>query len=290
MKNKLCVAIGDFDGVHLGHRQLLDLTVKNKLGLVPAVYTFSENCKGSKVITTRAEKEVILKGLGIKQIIFDKFENIKDLTAQKFIREIICKRLNAKMLVCGKDFKFGKDAAADVGVLENLCKESGIELSVSDSFYFRGKKLSSSDIRLFISQGDMTSVCQALGRNYTISGSVTHGKHMGSENKVPTVNIALDDSRAIPAYGVYITKTHIGTVEYESITNVGVRPSVENSGKPNMETNIFDFRKDIYDEDITVEFIKMIRPEIKFKNSAELYKQISSDVQTAKKYFSGDCK
>ena len=290
MKKKLCIAIGDFDGVHLGHQQLLKLAVNNNLGLVPAVYTFFDNCKGSKIITTRFEKELLLMELGIKRIIFDDFEKVRQLTPDEFVENVIFNRLNAGMVVCGRDFRFGKEAAGNANMLETLCSDLGIQLTISDDFCFLGGKLSSSDIRGFISKGDMLSASQALGRNYSVLGRVTHGKHFGSENKVPTVNMTIQEQRVVPAYGVYITKTHIDSGIYNSITNVGVRPSVENSDKPNIETNIFDFYKDIYGKIIKIEFIKMIRPEIKFENSTVLYEQINRDVITAKKYFYGECK
>ena len=161
-------------------------------------------------------------------------------------------------------------------------------LIIVDLLQENGKKISSTDIRRLILNGNMEGVKSLLGRNYSITGKVLHGKRLGNQKQAPTINISFAPNMLIPAYGVYITKTVIKNKIYNSISNVGIRPSVEITDKPNIETNIFDFNDDIYDECVTIEFLKMIRPEIKFSNTNELFKQIHKDISYAKHYFIGE--
>lgn len=286
MKQELCAALGDFDGVHIGHIAVIETAVKNCGDFVPAVYTFTQNCKNAKLITDNTEKEKAILSLGIKKVIFDDFEIIKNYTPLHFVKEVLIDKYNIKKIVCGNDFRFGKDAVGDITTLKTICDKYGIELIAVDCVDDKGQKISSSTIRLYIQNGDMPSAKKLLGRNFTITGTVLQGKGLGHTQNTPTVNLCFDNSSVIPAFGVYITKTIVDGKAYNSITNVGVRPSVENTLTPNIETNIFDFNCDIYGKTIFVEFIKMIRPEIKFESIDKLFEQINKDISQAKHYFS----
>ena len=288
MNNGLCAALGDFDGVHSGHVAVINTAINNCHDLTPAVYTFYKNCKNAPMITDAQTKKHILSSLGIKKIIFDDFEKIKELTPLAFVRDILYNQNNVRKIVCGNDFRFGKNASGDVSVLKEICSQLSIDLTVVDLLRQNGEKISSSVIRECISNGDIEKVNALLGRKYSIYGQVLHGKSLGSKKKAPTVNISFADDLLIPAYGVYITRTIIGDQTYNSISNVGIRPSVEKTDSPNIETNIFDFNEDIYGQNITVEFIKMIRREIKFPNEKELFEQIYRDISYAKDYFIGE--
>ena len=262
MENKLCVALGDFDGVHLGHRRLLDVTVNNPYGFIPAVYTFNGNCKGAKVIMTGAEKRARLTELSVKSIIF--------------------------AVVCGRDFRFGRNADGDIGVLTELCRSADVFLLTVDCLAGQHGKLSSSDIRLMIRNGEMEKAAAALGSRFFVTGTVSHGKRLGSRHNTPTVNIKIDAGRIVPKYGVYITQTVLDGKKYNGITNVGVRPSVEDTDIANIETNLFDFDAEIYGSQIRVEFIKMLRSERKFESRELLFSQIAADIAAAKAYFDGE--
>lgn len=286
MKQELCAALGDFDGVHLGHIAVINTAVKYCDTLTPAVYTFSQNCKNAKVITDNWQKENVILSLGIKKVIFDDFDTIKNYSPLQFVKEILIDKYNIKTVVCGKDFRFGKNASGDAFVLKKLCDEHGISLITVDSVNVNGNKISSTDIRNSIESGDMESAAKMLGRHYSVNGTVAHGKGLGRTKKTPTVNIGFKDNIVIPSFGVYITKTRVDGIEYNSISNVGIRPSVENTDTPNIETNIFDFDSDIYGKNISINFIKMLRSEIKFGSSDELFKQIKKDILKAKEFFS----
>ena len=288
MENKLCVALGDFDGVHLGHRRLLDVTVNNPYGFIPAVYTFNGNCKGAKVIMTGTEKRARLTELGVKRIIFDDFEKVRRLSPQEFAENVLFKRLNAGAVVCGMDFRFGRNADGDIGVLTELCRSAGVFLLTVDCLAGQHGKLSSSDIRLMIRNGQMEKAAAALGSRFFVTGTVSHGKRLGSRHNTPTVNIKIDAGRIVPKYSVYITQTVLDGKKYNGITNVGVRPSVEDTDIANIETNLFDFDAEIYGSQIRVEFIKMLRSERKFESRELLFSQIAADIAAAKAYFDGE--
>ncbi len=288
MENKLCAAIGDFDGVHLGHRQVILAAVKNKYGHSPVVYTFVHNCKNARLITDNQTKKELLTSLGAKQIIFDDFSKIKKYPPEDFVKKILIDKYGISSIVCGKDFKFGKNAEGDTELLRKLARKYKIGFTSVKLFDFSGEKLSSSKIRELISDGNMENAENALGHRFSVTGNVVHGKHLATENNTPTVNINFKKGMIVPAYGVYVTKVKVDGEYYSAISNVGIRPSVEKTKEPNIETHLFDFSDEIYDKEITVEFIKMIRPEIKFKNKELLFEQINKDIQMAKNYFHGD--
>lgn len=288
MEKGLCAAIGDFDGVHLGHRRVISAAVSNRYGHTPAVYTFENNCKNARIITDNNTKKKLIKSLGIEKIIFDDFSKIKNLSPERFIKEVLIDKYGIASIVCGTDFRFGKNAEGDVELLKELSKRYKLGFEAVNQYNFTGEKLSSSKIREQISDGDMESAAKALGHRFCTTGNVIHGKHLGSENSTPTVNIEFKKNNIVPAYGVYVTIAEIDGKKYNSVSNIGIRPSVENGHKPNIETHILDFDKNIYGREITVEFIKMIRPEIKFKNQELLFDQIRKDIQMAKSYFHGD--
>lgn len=288
MKMGSCVALGDFDGIHHGHRKVIEAAVREKEHLIPTVYTFKANCKGSSLITDNKTKIEILTALGIEQIIIDEFETVKELSPAQFVIQVLINRLNAKKIICGEDFRFGKDAVGDAYLLSQLCTQHNIEFESVKSFSFTDKKLSSSDIRESILCGNMEKAALLLGRRYSVRGIVKHGKGIGSKNYTPTANIELSNNCVVPCFGVYITYTYVDGIKYQSISNVGVRPSFENTTSPNIETNLFDFSGDLYGKEIIVEFVKMIRTEKKFDSKHNLYSQIEFDIQTAKTFFDGE--
>ena len=288
MDKLLCAAIGDFDGVHLGHQEVILAAVNNRYGYTPAVYTFETNCKSARVITDNTTKEKLIRELGIEKLIFDDFDKIKNFTPEQFVKDVLIDKYGIGAIVCGADFRFGKNASGDTEILKKLGRKYKIKVKVVNKFEFAGKKLSSSSIREMLENGDMESAAEALGHRYTVTGTVVHGKHLGHQNDAPTVNIDICQNALIPAYGVYITRIEIDGKKYHSVSNIGVRPSIEKSKTPNIETHILDFNQSIYGKQISVEFIKMIRPEIKFKNQQMLFEHINNDIQMAKAYFNGE--
>lgn len=288
MEKGLCVAIGDFDGVHSGHKQVIIAAAENEYGHIPAVYTFESNCKSARLITDNQTKQELIQNLGIQKIIFDDFSKIKKLSPQQFIKDVLIDKYGVASIVCGTDFRFGKNAEGDTELLKELSKEYKLKFKAIKQYDFSGEKLSSSKIRDLITDGEIEKAEIALGHRFIVNGTVVHGKKLGTENKTPTVNIDFKKGMIVPAYGVYITRTKIEGTIYNSISNVGIRPSVEKGKKPNIETHLFNFSGEIYGKQITIEFIKLIRPEIKFKTKELLFEQINKDVQMAQTYFNGE--
>ncbi len=288
MKKGLCAALGDYDGVHPGHIAVIKTAVDSSKDLIPTIYTFTNNCKNSKIITDNETKSEIFKNLGIKKIIFEDFDSIKNYSPLQFVEEILIKKYNVKTIVCGSDFTFGKNAKGNIDTLKHICDNLKLNLKVVDAVKINNSKISSSLIRQYIENGQVDCAREIMGRNYNINGIVQQGKHLGKTMQTPTININFNKMNVIPKYGVYITKTYVNDKCYKSISNVGIRPSVETTDIPNVETYIFDFDQNIYGKPVTIEFIKMIRPEIKFKNSSMLYEQVEQDILNAKSYFNGE--
>lgn len=288
MENTLCVAIGDFDGVHLGHKQVILAAVNNKYGHIPAVFTFKHNCKNARLITDNQTKTDLIYALGIEKIILDDFSKIKKLTPEQFIKDVLIDKYGVGSIICGTDFRFGKNASGDVETIKELSKKYKLKFESVDQITFNDNKLSSSNIRELISDGEIEKATEFMGHTFSVNGKVIHGKKLATENNTPTVNIEFKAGMVVPAYGVYVTKVIFKDKEYAAISNVGVRPSVEKAKKPNIETHILDFNDNLYGENIKIEFLKMIRPEIKFKNKELLFEQINYDIQLAKTYFNGE--
>lgn len=288
MKKPLCAAIGDFDGIHIGHAKVIETAVSLSDSYTPIVYTFEENCKKSPILTDNVTKSRILYSMGIKEIIYDDFMCIKDLSPTEFVKNILIDKYNIECIVCGEDFTFGKNANGNIETLKSICDSLGVKLLVVNCLFSKGKKISSTEIRGAIELGNMEKASALLGRPFQISGNVVHGKNIAHNHDTPTININFDTKSIIPAYGVYISQTIVGNKVYNSITNVGVRPSIESTNIPNIETNIFDFNSQIYDQNVSVCFLKMIRPEIKFDTKSKLFDQIKKDINAAKQFFLGE--
>ena len=284
---KTVVAIGKFDGVHLGHRELLITASKlaRRAGLVSVCYII-EN-EGAKALLLPALRERHICELGIDKIIVQNlthdFMNMSDLD---FVKTILAEALSCAHVVVGYDFRFARGRSSGAEELKNLCKTHGIECTVipevvcnlgSDSI-----TASSTNIRSFLSQGDVRSASAILGRAYSICGEVVHGRQLGRTLDFPTANIIPPRGLIIPKAGVYATRVTLGDKVYQSVTNIGDNPTVSESNSITVETNIIGFDGDIYSKEITVEFTDRIRDEIKFASLDELKNQIKNDIQAAK--------
>ena len=290
--NKLAIALGNFDGVHKGHAQLMKEAVAFKeRGFIPAALMFEsdpENClAGSPVslqITSNGQKEEILRSMGIERVIFIDFMSNKDLSPDEFVNMLITE-YNAGALICGFHYRFGKYASGDANLLKRLCEEKGLAFKMVDAYIMDGMVVSSTHIRSFIASGDMERASKALGRNFSVTSKVVEGKHLGRSLGFPTINQKIASDGAVPAHGVYLTKVTANGNRYSGITNVGLRPTVENTETCNIETNLLDFDGDLYGQTVTVEFIKMLRSEKKFANISLLKDAISADRENARKFF-----
>ena len=201
-----CVAIGDFDGVHLGHQEVIKCAANNKYGHIPTVYTFKSNCKSARLITNNKSKTELITELGIEEIIFGDFSKIKKLSPEEFIKDIMIQKYNVGSIICGTDFRFGKNAEGDVKLLKELSKKYKFKFHAVKQLDMLNTKLSSSHIRELLSDGEIEKANMLLGHRFSVNGKVVHGKHLATENNTPTINIDFEKGMIVPAYGVYVTK------------------------------------------------------------------------------------
>lgn len=289
------LCLGRFDGVHIGHKRLIleTVNIKNELsashGNVQSGVLFfrsspREFITGVTVplIISQVEKLRIFKELGLDYAFILDFEDIVDMSPDEFVTSVLKKDLGCIHAVCGYNFTFGKNALGNANDLLDLMNGNA---TVIDKVSVDGIDVSSSNIREFISNGNVTLVNLMLGRNYSINGTVIHGKKLGRTIGIPTVNMQIDKGYAVLKNGIYISQTKIGGRSYRSVSNIGIRPSVKDNDLINCETYIIDFSGDLYGQNLTIEFLDLIRKEKKFDSIDELRIQILKDIETAKKYF-----
>jgi len=287
------IALGNFDGVHKGHQELIARTVKSAeaANLKSAVFTFSNHprnvlAKDNKVksILYSDEKASIIENLGVDYMFNIPFDDeIKHMDAIEFINSLLLIKLKMQEAYCGFDYKFGYKASGNVEVLmrESIKRRFGIH--VLEPVKIQGCVVSSTLIREIVERGDVEECIEFMGRHYTVGGEVVVGNKLGNKIGFPTSNLIVDDSMVSPANGVYITYCTYNGKRYPSVTNVGVKPTVGEFHK-NMETHIFNFDKELYGKTIRVEFIKKMRDEKKFESVDQLAKQITKDCIMAKSW------
>ena len=291
MKKSKVVLIGNFDGIHLGHQKLISKAKKiaeqkkQKLVLI----TFNPhpreiiNNSEMDLILPYKEKKLLLKNYGIDKIDEIKFTNkLSKLSAEEFAKEYIYKAHNPSDIVIGKNFKFGHKARGDAKLLKDSLskkvKVHSVDIKRLDSLV-----ISSSEIKKLISKGSIEKVNKLLGRNYHISGKVIHGEKRGRLIGFPTTNLSTEWN-FLPKKGVYVSKVVISDKSYQSITNIGVRPTF-NANSLQIESHIFDFNKNVYGKKIKIYFLARIRNEKKFETVEKLIENITKDVNFGRKYF-----
>ncbi len=280
------VAIGSFDGVHRGHQLLLQSMVSaaRKQGARTAVLTFFphpkrvlQNLTGPYYLSTLEDRVALLAEQGIDLVITHPFdEEVRHTRAADFVEQLL-RYLNMRQL-WGGDFAFGYKREGTVPFLRRLGQEKGFTVELVKGMVKLGDGLvSSSRVRAGLASGDVIDVADCLGRPYHLSGVVVRGDHRGHTIGFPTANLAAWDELLLPANGVYATYAWLGQKRCLAATNVGVRPTI-NGGNVTVEAHLLDFDDDIYGQELRLEFIKHIRPEMKFANLKALQAQIQADV------------
>lgn len=281
-RNKRAVALGIFDGVHLGHRAVLNNT--DISGERSAVFTFenaslkTKQGRAIEYIYTDAQKADVMRSLGIGEIFSEDFSTLCNMSGEEFVSEILIKRLNTGTAACGRDFRFGRGASCGINELYMLGKKYSFEVRTAEDVMLGGETVSSNRIRRLLSDGDAENAARLLGGEYFISGSVVHGKQLGRTIDFPTINQLFTDDQLIPRFGVYASSVKINGICFDAITNIGVKPTVEGERSPLAETHIIGFESDIYGESPNVELRSFIRPERKFESLAALREQIKADI------------
>jgi riboflavin kinase/FMN adenylyltransferase len=239
-------------------------------------------------IYTKEERHIILERMGIDVLIEYPFtREFASLSPETFVRDILVGKAGAKVVVVGTDFRFGRKRSGGIEDLERLSEELGYRLIVKDKVQDHGKDISSSRIRELIEKGMMGEVTALLGRPYSVTGPVVHGKALGRTIQIPTANQIAEKDKLTPPNGVYVSRITIEEETFYGITNVGTKPTVEDEPVKGVETYIFDFDRDIYDEIIEVELLHFCRPEMKFDSIEHLKVQMLKDISFGKEYAKG---
>lgn len=289
------LTMGMFDGVHKGHRALLSAVTQKarETGGESVVLTFwphprvvlGHDSDKLRLLTTLHEKTRLLSEAGIDHIIILPFtKEFASLPARDFIREYLVQKIGVKHLVAGYNHRFGHGGISQEE-LRHIAQHSGFEVEFFGPVISDGMKPSSTAIRQFIKDGDVWEASRLLGRYYSLKGRIVGGKKLGRKLGYPTANIEMDDPlKLIPHDGVYACKVHLLGKNYGGMLNVGSRPTVDEENSPrSLEVHIFDFQKEVYTEEIRVEFVKRIRPEIKFPGLEALRERLLLDETEIKK-------
>ena len=277
------VCIGGFDGVHLGHQELLKFTKESSntfqiitFDTLPKKYFNNEH----KLLTTNNEKIELFKKYEPSNLVFINFEHVLKFSPKTFC-DMLKNNMKAKSIYVGNDFKFGANREGDVNYLIKYFGENSIH--TIEDYDHNNEKISSTLIKSYLNDGQIEHANAALGYEYSLSGSVIKGDQRGSQIGFPTANMNVDNNIQIPKNGVYKVNVFLNEIFYEGIMNIGHKPTVSEGTRLSLEVHIFDFNDDIYDADLTVYFKKFIRDEIKFSSIDELIQQISKDIEEINK-------
>lgn len=277
--DELSICLGYFDGVHLGHQALIKYArkyAKYTLGLLTfskPISTIVDNGKNTRVLTSLDDRFKIISKLGVDYYFvtqIDKaFTELSDLDFIEMLR-----KMHVKEIFVGKDFRYGAKAKGTISTLKDYFDVYDIEIKQVD-----GQKISTQEIEKLIAEGKIESANDLLGHNYCVTGSLVSGKHIGTRIGFPTLNLKLSDNYVLPKYGVYKTICYVDNVPHIAISNVGVKPTIGEGFEPGIEIHLKDFKGEINGDVINVEFLKFIRPEMKFSSLEELKSQIAKDIK-----------
>lgn len=288
------VTLGKFDGLHLGHQQLINQVVSyKKQGLTAVMFTFMMHPgnlfsdREFELIYTEEEKLARLKRCGIDALVSYPFtEETRTMDPEDFIKEILVEKLDAKVIVVGDDYRFGYQRRGDVKMLKDYEETYGYKVIETERIKWKNEIISSSAIRSALKEGNMEAANTMLGHPYTIRGEVVHGRKIGRTLGMPTTNLIPPSSKLLPPFGVYASKTLIDDVYHPGVTNIGYKPTVGEEEYVGVETYIFDYDNNLYGKMIEVELFDYMRPELKFSSLEELMQKMREDIVVAKKYFS----
>ena len=292
------VTIGKFDGVHRGHqhlvRRLLEEARKRDLASVvvtmhPHPATVLRPGTPISYLCSLEERVELLQGLGVDQVAVLSFTSeLAQLSYREFVTLII-DQLDMRLLLAGPDLALGRNREGNVEAIRPLALEKGFELALVELLSEEEAKVGSGAVRQALAAGEMETVARLLGRPFALHGPVVRGAERGRTIGFPTANIAIGADLALPSFGVYVTRAYLGESTYDSITNIGKRPTF-NEDRPTIETYILDFDADCYEQQLRIELLTRVRAEMRFDGIEALKAQIGSDVQTARDYFAEERK
>ena len=282
--SRCAVTLGKFDGIHRGHRKLIQtiLDRKSEYGELAVVMAFVSD---RQTILTSEERRILLEKMGVDVLLECPLnDQMKHMKADVFIRQILKGDLQASCVVVGEDFRFGHERKGTPQLLEKAGEKYEYDTIVVPKEMEGSRKISSTYIREELKKGNMEKVRELLGNPFFAVGTVTHGRGMGHRDFFPTANIIPPKQKLLPPNGVYVTLSHFDGTDYPGITNIGYKPTVGEAFL-GIETNLFDCDLDLYGQNCTVDFYKFIRPEQKFASFEALKAQIRKDIEVGKAYF-----
>lgn len=293
-ERKVVLTIGNFDGVHKGHREILSKIKKfsEENNLIFAVMTFVPhpmqilNPQNNFLLNSYDEKRELIKETGVDVLLeIDFNRDLSTMQPDSFIDQYILDSDNVSHFFIGHDFAFGANKKGNYDFIKSYCTNKDIEVIRLDKFVEGNTSVSSSKIRSLVDTGNITEANELLGRRFFLSGRIIKGAGRGKKIGIPTANLSFDQNRKAPKNGVYISRTRVGDQYWHSITNIGSNPTFNDEINLFVETHIFDFDNDIYGEEIRVEIIDRIRDEKKFSSVNDLIMQIKSDITKSREYF-----
>ena len=292
---KRVIALGFFDGVHTAHAALLRRAAERaeQLNAVPAAITFDRFPKTMQrggpvpLINTPADRTFLMeKYCGIREVVVLEFDRaLMELPWDAFVTDLLVEQFGCIHVVAGHDYRFGYKGEGNPEKLKALCTELGIGCDIIDKVELDGITVSSTHIRSLIEAGEMEEAHRFLGHPHVLSGPVVGGQQLGRTIGVPTANLIVPEGVVVPAYGVYATRVIMGQGIYLAVTNVGVRPTVDDGRGVTVEPWILDFEGDLYGQNIHLEFYKQLRGERKFASLAELKEEICRNAEQTRAYF-----
>ena len=273
------LSVGSFDGLHIGHRAVID---SGTPGIARAVLTFAEHPAAAlgrpcpPLLQSNADRRQMLTDWNVSALIEADFAALCRLSPADFVGQL-AQCLRPSMLCVGYNFRFGAGAQGNVKELRTLCRQQGIALCVTDPVSYLDAPVSSTRIRAAVADGELADAAAMLGRPFALTLPVTAGDRRGREWGLRTLNQIIDPAYACPRFGVYLTAVTLDEKTYNSVTNVGLRPTFA-ADRPLLETHILDYMGDLYDQAVTVQFGRFLRPERQFDQIADLRAQIEQDI------------
>ncbi|WP_195984925.1 riboflavin biosynthesis protein RibF [Clostridium sp. D33t1_170424_F3] len=283
---RAAVALGCFDGLHLGHQKVI--TAARGPGLTPSVLTFADPLgelggKSGGQLATKRQKLRLFESLGVEQVYSLRFSAIRNLSPEQFVDEVLVRVCHAEKICCGFNFTFGYKGAGTAETLQTLCAPRGIGCEVVPAVEIAGEPVSSTRIRALVEAGEIERANRLLGRPFGFDFEVVRGRQLGRTLGTPTINQVFTQGFVLPRFGVYASLVRLNDGDYYGVTNVGVKPTV-GADAPLSETWIPEYHgEDLYGENIQVELIGFIRPEVRFSGVEELQENILRDGGTAER-------
>ena len=280
---KSAVTLGKFDGIHRGHKKLVEAILRQKEEGLTAVLVALGG--GTRSIFTKEERRTILEEMGVDILLECPLNGrIRNMKAENFIREILIGDLQTSFVAVGEDFRFGHERKGTPDMLAEYGKKYGFQTEIISKEMDGRRKISSTYIREELARGNMEKFSELMGRDFFLDGEVEHGRGMGHKYLLPTVNLIPSKEKLMPPNGVYVTLSHFKEKTWQGITNIGYKPTVGEKFL-GVETYLFDCNENLYGEDCRVEFKKFLRPEQKFSSLEALRNQLLSDADRGREYF-----